>query len=63
MEGQLAREIGAILATNGDRFPHIAAAFAERAGQTDPNAGRNDALCFGIDSILDGMAAYISATT
>ncbi|MBP1162051.1 AcrR family transcriptional regulator [Rhodococcus sp. PvR044] len=60
-EGQLAREIGAILTAHGDSFPRVAAAFADQAEQTDPNAGRNDALRFGIDRILDGIAAYVSA--
>lgn len=62
-EAELAREIGPVLAANADRFPHALAAFAEQAGQAGPESrpARNNALHFGIDRILDGLAAYIAA--
>jgi AcrR family transcriptional regulator len=56
LEAEMARQIGAALAANPDRFPQVLAAFSE---SPDP-AGRNNALDFGIDRILDGLATLIA---
>lgn len=59
MEGGLARELGTVLLTQAERFPHAAAAFAETMNGTAAETGRDQALHFGIDRILDGLAALI----
>ena len=56
LEAEMARQIGAALAANPDRYPQVLAAFSE----SPPPAGRNNALDFGIDRILDGLAALIA---
>ena len=53
LEAEMARQIGAALAANPDRYPQVLAAVSE----SPPTAGRNNALDFGIDRILDGLAA------
>jgi hypothetical protein len=40
-----------------DRYPQVLAAFSD----SSPSAGRDDALHFGIDRILDGLAVLIAA--
>lgn len=56
LEGELARQAGAVLAAHADRYPQVLAAFADGPGP----AGRDNALNFGIDRILDGLAALIA---
>ena len=56
LEADMARQIGAALAANPDRYPHVLAAFSE----SPPPPGRGNALDFGIDRILDGLAALIA---
>ena len=56
LEAEMARQIGAALAANPDRYPQVLAAFSE----SPPPAGRNNALEFGVDRILDGLAALIA---
>ena len=56
LEAEMARQIGAALAANPNRYPQVLAAFSE----SPPAAGRNNALDFGIDRILDGLAALIT---
>ena len=56
LEAEMARQIGAALAAYPDRYPQVLAAFSE----SPPTAGRNNALDFGIDRILDGLAALIA---
>ena len=56
LEAEMARQIGAALAASPDRYPQVLAAFSE----SPPPAGRNNALDFGIDRILDGLAALIA---
>jgi AcrR family transcriptional regulator len=56
LEAEMARQIGAALAANPDRYPQVLAAFSE---SSHPD-GRNNALDFGIDRILDGLAALIA---
>ena len=56
LETEMARQIGAALAANPDRYPQVLAAFSE----SPPPAGRDNALDFGIDRILDGLAALIA---
>jgi hypothetical protein len=57
LEGEIARQVAAVVAANPDRYPQVLAAFA---GSPQP-AGRDNALNFGIDRILDGLAALIAA--
>jgi AcrR family transcriptional regulator len=56
LEAEMARQIGAALAARPDRYPQVLAAFSE----SPPPAGRDNALDFGIDRILDGLAALIA---
>jgi AcrR family transcriptional regulator len=56
LETEMARQIGAALAANPDRYPQVLAAFSE----SPPAGGRDNALDFGIDRILDGLAALIA---
>jgi AcrR family transcriptional regulator len=57
LETEMARQIGAALAANPDRYPQVLAAFSE----SPSTAARNNALDFGLDRILDGLAALIAA--
>lgn len=60
LEGQLAKEVGAALTAHGDRYPHVLAAFAEQGNGPADDNGRNNALHFGIERILDGLSAYMA---
>ena len=55
-EAALADQLGPILAAHADRYPQTAAAFAT-AGESGQ---RDDALRFGLERILDGVAALIA---
>jgi AcrR family transcriptional regulator len=57
LEGEIARQILAVLSADPDRYPQVLAAFA---GSPRPSE-RDNALNFGIDRILDGLAALIAA--
>jgi AcrR family transcriptional regulator len=57
LEAEIAREVGAALSADPDRYPQVLAAFS---GTPQP-AGHGNALQFGIDRILDGLAALIAA--
>ncbi|NUS43062.1 MAG: TetR family transcriptional regulator [Mycobacteriaceae bacterium] len=52
-EAQLAQQFGAVLADRAEQFPHATAAFAAATGQ-------DNALEFGLDRILDGLAVLIA---
>lgn len=54
-ESDIARQVGEVLAAHADRYPEVVAAFAD----TDAD-GRNAALNYGIERILDGVAALIA---
>ncbi|WP_227980054.1 TetR/AcrR family transcriptional regulator [Nocardia spumae] len=54
-EDQMAREVAAILADHAERFPEVVAAFAD----SGPD-GRNAALEYGIERILDGVSVLIA---
>jgi AcrR family transcriptional regulator len=56
LEGEIARQIGTAVSTHADRYPQVVAAFADGPGPS----GRDNALDFGIDRILDGLAALIA---
>jgi hypothetical protein len=56
LEAEMARQVGVALSANADRYPHVLAAFSE----SSQPAERNNALDFGIDRILDGLAALIA---
>ena len=57
LEAEIARQVGAALSANPGRYPQVLAAFSG----SPPSAGRDNALQFGIDRILDGLAALIAA--
>lgn len=54
-ESALAERLGPVLAARADRYPHTVAAFVA-AGESGQ---RDGALHFGLDRILDGVAALI----
>jgi AcrR family transcriptional regulator len=56
LEAGIAQQVGAVLAAHPDRYPQVLAAFSG----SPPGAGRDNALRFGIDRILDGLAALIA---
>ncbi|NKY48948.1 TetR/AcrR family transcriptional regulator [Nocardia vermiculata] len=56
-ESELARQVGLVLADRAEQFPQVIAAFSD----SDPTGGRGDALRYGIDRILDGVAALMTA--
>ncbi|MFE4354685.1 TetR/AcrR family transcriptional regulator [Kitasatospora sp. NPDC056800] len=55
-EAELLAALGTVVQENADRFPAVAAAMA------DPD-GRDQALEFGLERILDGLAALIDRRT
>ncbi|MFI6367012.1 TetR/AcrR family transcriptional regulator [Nocardia sp. NPDC050630] len=60
---QIAGQFAEILVAAGDRYPLVAAAFAEEAaatGASPATGGPGDALSFGIDRILDGLGVLIA---
>ncbi|MEU8901131.1 TetR/AcrR family transcriptional regulator [Nocardia sp. NPDC048505] len=63
---QVARQFADMMAAAGDGYPEVRAAFVEEAATTGAspfadNAG--DALHFGIERILDGLAVLVAART
>jgi AcrR family transcriptional regulator len=56
LETEMARQLTQTLATRAADFPHTLAAFSE----TGQPGTRDNALNFGIDRILDGLAALIA---
>lgn len=56
LEDTMAEQLTRTLASRADRYPHTLAAFS----QPVPPESRNNALNFGIDRILDGLAALIA---
>ncbi|WP_433711588.1 TetR/AcrR family transcriptional regulator [Nocardia sp. CA-084685] len=60
---QIAGQFAEIMVAAGDRFPLVAAVFAEEAaatGASPATGGPGDALSFGIDRILDGLGVLIA---
>lgn len=57
LEAEITRQVGAALSAHPDRYPQVLAAFSD----SPQPAGRDNALHFGIDRILDGLAALIAA--
>ncbi|WP_378733828.1 TetR/AcrR family transcriptional regulator [Nocardia brasiliensis] len=60
---QFTAQITEMMAAAGDRYPAVRAAFAEEAAATGTSAdsgGPNDALNFGIERVLDGLAVLIA---
>ena len=57
LEKQIARQVGAVLSAHADRYPQVLEAFSGSSS----SAGRDNALHFGIDRILDGLAALMAA--
>ncbi|QFU94610.1 TetR/AcrR family transcriptional regulator [Amycolatopsis sp. YIM 10] len=53
-EADFSRTLGALMAEHGERFPAMAAAVAEAA-----DGGQDNALAFGLERILDGLAVLI----
>jgi hypothetical protein len=63
---QVAGMLAEMMAAADDRYPLVAAAFAEEAaanGGPPSIDGPGDALAFGIDRILDGLAVLIASRT
>lgn len=58
-EGQFAEQFMEMMSEAGDRYPEVVAAFAEEAAAAD-SANPNDALNFGIERVLDGLAVLIA---
>jgi AcrR family transcriptional regulator len=56
LEAEIARQVAAVVSAHPDRYPQVLAAFG---GSPQP-AGRDNALDFGIDRILDGLGALIA---
>jgi AcrR family transcriptional regulator len=56
LEQEMARQALVALSAHADRYPQVMAAFSEGPGP----GGRDNALEFGIDRILDGLAALIA---
>jgi AcrR family transcriptional regulator len=56
-EQDVARQAAEVPPTHADRYPQVRAAFSD----SSQPAGRDNALHFGIDRILDGLAALIAA--
>ncbi|WP_063014141.1 TetR/AcrR family transcriptional regulator [Nocardia kruczakiae] len=54
-ESEIARQVGEVLAAHADRYPEVVAAFSDTSGDD-----RNAALSYGIERILDGVAALIA---
>ncbi|NNH69897.1 TetR/AcrR family transcriptional regulator [Nocardia uniformis] len=59
-EDLLQQEMSAILTTHGERYPQVAATLAEAASTPPGATGRDNALHFGIDRILDGLGTLIT---
>ncbi|QIS15498.1 TetR/AcrR family transcriptional regulator [Nocardia arthritidis] len=61
-EQDVAAQLAQMMTAAGDRFPAVAAAFAdEQAGAApDVDPDRNNALNFGIERILDGLGVLIA---
>jgi AcrR family transcriptional regulator len=57
LEAEIARQVSAALSANPGRYPQVLAAFSD----SPQPGGRDNALHFGIDRILDGLAALIAA--
>ena len=55
-EQQLAAGLASILATRAELYPRTASAFAE----ADDDGARDDALRFGVDRVLAGVAALVA---
>jgi AcrR family transcriptional regulator len=56
LEQEMARQALVALSAHADRYPQVMAAFAEEPGP----GGRDNALDFGVNRILDGLAALIA---
>jgi AcrR family transcriptional regulator len=54
-EQELSKVLAGIIAEHGDRYPEVRAAFTETAP-----GGQDNALEFGLDRILDGLAVLIA---
>ncbi len=59
LEAEMARQVGVALAAQPDRYPQVLAAFSDSSRAAD----RDNALQFGIDRILDGLAVLIADRT
>lgn len=59
-ENRLQQEMAKILTEHGERYPHVAATLAEAASAPVGDGGRDNALHFGIDRILDGLGTLIA---
>ncbi|WP_433199641.1 TetR/AcrR family transcriptional regulator [Nocardia sp. CA-107356] len=63
---RMAEQVAEMMTAVGDRYPLVAAAFAEESATTGAQPGTggpDDALKFGIDRILDGLGVLIASRT
>lgn len=58
-QARFTEQFAEMMAAAADRYPAVRAAFAEEAGAPAGKGGSNDALRFGVDRILDGLAVLV----
>ncbi|MGW6123258.1 TetR/AcrR family transcriptional regulator [Nocardia sp. NPDC055165] len=58
-EVQFTEQFAAMMTAAAGRYPEVQAAFAEEAATPAGKGGPNDALRFGVERILDGLAVLI----
>ena len=58
-EADLGVAVGAVLSRHADRFPAVAAAFADAASGAAGGGGQDQAFDFGLARILDGLRVLI----
>ncbi|WP_446225790.1 hypothetical protein ACTWPB_12395 [Nocardia sp. IBHARD005] len=58
-ELQFTEQFAEMMTAASGRYPEVQAAFAEEAAAAAGTGGPNDALRFGVDRILDGLAVLI----
>ncbi|MGY0501434.1 TetR/AcrR family transcriptional regulator [Nocardia sp. FBN12] len=58
-ELQFTEQFTAMMTAAADRYPEVRAAFAEEAATPAGKSGPSDALRFGVERILDGLAVLI----
>ncbi|MFD6399431.1 TetR/AcrR family transcriptional regulator [Nocardia sp. NPDC060249] len=62
-EVHFAEQFAEMMTAAAGRYPEVRAAFAEEAAAPAGKGGPNDALRFGVDRILDGLAVLIDQRT
>lgn len=62
-ELQFTEQFTEMMTAAADRYPEVRAAFAEEAATPAGKGGPSDALRFGVDRVLDGLAVLIDQRT